>query len=147
MGPARQAYRRFLKDGLAHGHQGWFYETVNQRFLGDERFIEEADRRTATTREVSVRPWRAAFATLLTAVATAYDSERMNQQIWMGMRRFTKLTNAQSKKIENHRHALALYFMHYNFAQIHSTLRVTPAMQAEVADHVWSLEEIVGLIH
>lgn len=73
VGPARQAYRHFLKDGLAHGHQERFYETVDQRFLGNERFIEEADRRTAATREVSVRPQRVAFATLLAAVATAYE--------------------------------------------------------------------------
>lgn len=78
-------------------------------------------------------------------VSTSY-AERMNLQIRMGMRRFTRLTNAHSKKIENHRHALALYFMYYNFARIHSTLRVTPAMQAGVEDHVWSLDEIVGLI-
>lgn len=62
------------------------------------------------------------------------------------MRRFTRLTNAHSKKVENHRHALALYFMYYNFARIHSSLRVTPAIQAGVADHVWSLGEIVGLL-
>lgn len=72
VGPARQAYRRFMQDGLAHGHQDRFYETVDQRFLGDERFIEEADRRTAATREVTARPRRIAFGTLLTAVATAY---------------------------------------------------------------------------
>lgn len=71
IGPARQAYRRFLREGLAHGHQDRFYETVDQRFLGDERFIEDADRRTAATREVSVRPRRIAFGSLLTAVATA----------------------------------------------------------------------------
>jgi len=68
-------------------------------------------------------------------VSTSY-AERMNLQIRMDMRRFTRLTNAHSKKIENHRHALALYFMYYNFARIHSTLRVTPAMQAGVAAHV-----------
>jgi hypothetical protein len=64
----------------------------------------------------------------------------------MDMRRFTRLTNAHSKKIENHRHALALYFMYYNFARIHSTLRVTPAMETGIADHVGSLEEIAGLL-
>ncbi len=74
------------------------------------------------------------------------SAERMNLQIRMGMRRFTRLTNAHSKKVENHRHALALFFMYYNFARIHQTLRVTPAMEAGVADHVWSLEEIVGLL-
>jgi len=77
-------------------------------------------------------------------ISTSY-AERMNLQIRMGMRRFTRLTNAHSKKIENHQHALALYFMYYNFARIHSTLRVTPAMEAEVSDHVWGIEEIVKL--
>lgn len=81
----------------------------------------------------------------LAHVSTSY-AERMNLQIRMGMRRFTRLTNAHSKKIENHRHALALYFMYYNFARIHSSLRVTPAMQAGISDHVWSLEEIAGLL-
>ncbi|MBH0180504.1 MAG: IS1 family transposase [Nitrospira sp.] len=78
-------------------------------------------------------------------ISTSY-AERMNLQIRMSMRRFTRLTNAHSKKVENHRHALALYFMYYNFARIHSTLRVTPAMQAGVSDHVWSIEEIVSLL-
>lgn len=78
-------------------------------------------------------------------ISTSY-AERMNLQIRMDMRRFTRLTNAHSKKVENHRHALSLYFMYYNFARIHSTLRVTPAMQAEVTDHVWSLGEIVSLL-
>jgi hypothetical protein len=63
----------------------------------------------------------------------------------MSMGRFTRLTNAFSKKVENHKAAVALHFMHYNFARIHKTLRVTPAMEAGVADHVWSLEEIAGL--
>lgn len=79
-------------------------------------------------------------------ISTSY-AERMNLQIRMGMRRFTRLTNAHSKKIENHRHALALYFMFYNFARIHSTLRVTPAMEAGVSNHVWGIEEIVGLLN
>jgi IS1 family transposase len=79
-------------------------------------------------------------------ISTSY-AERMNLQIRMDMRRFTRLTNAHSKKVANHRHALALYFMYYNFARIHSSLRVTPAMQAGVANHVWSIEEIVSLIN
>jgi hypothetical protein len=78
-------------------------------------------------------------------ISTSY-AERMNLQIRMGMRRFTRLTNAHSKKVENHKHALALYFMYYNFCRIHQTLRVTPAMAAGIADHVWSLEELVALL-
>lgn len=62
------------------------------------------------------------------------------------MRRFTRLTNAFSKKVENHAAAIAIYFMHYNFARIHQTLRVTPAMAAGVSDHVWEIEEMVALL-
>ena len=61
------------------------------------------------------------------------------------MRRFTRLTNGFSKKAENHVAMVAIHFMYYNFARIHRTLRVTPAMGAGIADHVWSLEEIVLL--
>jgi hypothetical protein len=62
------------------------------------------------------------------------------------MRRFTRLTNGFSKKVENHAWAIALHYMHYNFCRIHKTLRVTPAMAADVTDQVWSLEELVGLL-
>lgn len=62
------------------------------------------------------------------------------------MRRFTRLTNAFSKKIDNHGHAVALYFMFYNFCRVHQTLRVTPAMEAGLSDHVWSVEELVSLL-
>ncbi len=72
--------------------------------------------------------------------------ERANLTMRMGMRRFTRLTNAFSKKIEMHFAAVSLHFMHYNFARIHKTLKVTPAMQAGIAAHVWSIEEIVCLV-
>ena len=62
------------------------------------------------------------------------------------MRRFTRLTNAFSKKIENHEAAIALHFMYYNFCRVHKTLRVTPAMEAGLAHHVWDIEELVGLL-
>jgi IS1 family transposase len=77
-------------------------------------------------------------------ISTSYV-ERQNLTMRMQMRRFTRLTNGFSKKVENHAAAVSLHFMHYNFARIHKTLRVTPAMEAGVADHVWSLEEIVHL--
>jgi hypothetical protein len=64
----------------------------------------------------------------------------------MGMRRFTRLTNAFSKKLANHSAAAALYFMYSNFGRVHQTLRVTPAMAAGVGDHVWEVEEIVALL-
>jgi hypothetical protein len=62
------------------------------------------------------------------------------------MRRFTRLTNGFSKKVENHEHALALYFMYYDFCRIHQSLRMTPAMEANVTDHVWSLQELIELL-
>lgn len=72
--------------------------------------------------------------------------ERQNLTMRMGMRRFTRLTNGFSKKVENHGHSIALHFMYYNFGRIHKTLKVTPAMEAGVTDHVWSLEEIAALM-
>ena len=78
-------------------------------------------------------------------VSTSYV-ERQNLTMRMGMRRFTRLTNGFSKKIENLGHAVALHFMFYNFARIHKSLRVTPAMEAGISDHVWTLEEIAGLV-
>jgi IS1 family transposase len=78
-------------------------------------------------------------------ISTSYV-ERQNLTLRMGNRRFTRLTNAFSKKIENHKHSCALHFFHYNFCRIHQTLRVTPAMEAGISNHVWSLEEIVALI-
>ena len=69
LGPARQAYRKFVMEGLRQGHQPQFYETVDQRFLGDERFLDDLDRRTATNRKVAIRPQRVPFGKLLTAVA------------------------------------------------------------------------------
>lgn len=77
-------------------------------------------------------------------VSTSYV-ERQNLTMRMSMRRMTRLTNAFSKKLENQAHAVALHFMHYNFCRIHQTLRVTPAMQAGIASHVWSLEELSAL--
>jgi len=78
-------------------------------------------------------------------ISTSY-AERQNLTMRMSMRRFTRLTNGFSKKVDNLAHSVSLYFMYYNFARIHRTLRVTPAMEAGVSDHVWSLEEIAALI-
>jgi IS1 family transposase len=77
-------------------------------------------------------------------ISTSYI-ERANLTMPMGMRRFTRLTNGFSKKIENHSASVAIHLMHYNFARIHTRLRITPAMAAGVSDHVWSLEEIALL--
>lgn len=78
-------------------------------------------------------------------VSTSYV-ERQNLTMRMSMRRFTRLTNAFSKKLENHIHALALYFMVYNFVRIHKTLKTTPALQAGITDRLWSMADIAALI-
>jgi IS1 family transposase len=78
-------------------------------------------------------------------ISTSYV-ERQNLSMRMGMRRFTRLTNGFSKKVENHGHMVALYFMHYNFCRVHKTLRVTPAMEAGLTDHVWSIGELCALM-
>jgi IS1 family transposase len=72
--------------------------------------------------------------------------ERQDLTMRMSIRRFTRLTNGFSKKLENHEAAIALHYMHYNFCRIHKTLRVTPAMEARIENHVWTIEELVNLL-
>jgi IS1 family transposase len=79
-------------------------------------------------------------------ISTSYV-ERQNLTMCMSMRRFTRLTNAFSKKIENHIASIAIHYMHYNFCRIHQTLRVTPAMQTGISDHAWELSELVALLN
>jgi hypothetical protein len=78
-------------------------------------------------------------------ISTSYV-ERQNLTMRMSIRRFTRLTNAFSKKVANHEAAIALHFMYYNFCRVHKTLRVTPAMEAGLANHVWEIEELVALL-
>jgi hypothetical protein len=78
-------------------------------------------------------------------ISTSYV-ERQNLSMRMSMRRFTRLTNAFSKKVDNHRHSVALHFMHYNFVRIHQTLRTTPAMAAGVSDRLWEISDMVALL-
>lgn len=79
------------------------------------------------------------------AISTSYG-ERQNLTMRMSMRRFTRLTNAFSKKVENLAAAVSLHFMHYNFCRVHKTLGTTPAVAAGVTDHVWTLHELIGLL-
>ena len=78
-------------------------------------------------------------------ISTSYV-ERQNLNMRMGIRRFTRLTNAFSKKVANHAHAVAIFYMYYNFARVHQTLKTTPAIKAGVATHIWTMEDIAGLI-
>jgi len=72
--------------------------------------------------------------------------ERQNLTMRMNMRRFTRLTNAFSKKLDNHLHSVALFYMHYNFVRVHQSLRVTPAMEAGLTTRLWSIEDIIQLV-
>ena len=106
---------------------------------GDQRRYSPAEFVTAEKRVIVGNPE-------LAKISTRYvERQNLTMRMGMGMRRFTRLTNGFSKKVENLEHAVSLHFMHYNFARIHKTLRVTPAMAAGVSDHVWSLEEIAKL--
>lgn len=106
--------------------------------VGGQRRYSPPEFQSAETRVISGRP-------LTDKVSTSYV-ERQNLTMRMSMRRFTRLTNGFSKKVENLEHAVSLHFMHYNFARVHKSLRVTPAMAAGISDHIWSIEEICGLV-
>ena len=103
-----------------------------------------AERRYSPANFVSAAKRRIAGDPDVNEVSTSYV-ERQNLTMRMGMRRFTRLTNGFSKKMYNLECAVALHFMFYNFGRIHKTLRVTPAMEAGLSDHVWTLEEIAKL--
>lgn len=105
--------------------------------IADQRRYSPADCSGVITTVVSGKPE-------MNHISTSFV-ERQNLTMRMSMRRFTRLTNAFSKKVENLECAVALHFMHYNFARVHKALRVTPAMEADVANRVWSLEEIAEL--
>jgi len=77
-------------------------------------------------------------------ISTSYV-ERQNLTMRMSMRRFTRLTNGFSKKVENHAYAVAIHYIHYNFCRIHQTLRCTPAMEAGITDHAWTIEEMLAV--
>ncbi len=106
---------------------------------------KQAQKKYSPSQFVSAAKRRISGDPDIKSVSTSYV-ERQNLTMRMGMRRFTRLTNGFSKKIENLEHAVALHFMYYNFGRIHKALRVTPAMEAGISDHVWSLEEIAVLV-
>lgn len=94
---------------------------------------------------IGAKPRRVEGNPDLAHVSTSYV-ERQNLNMRMGMRRFTRLTNAFSKKLDNHCHALALYFTYYNFVRIHKTLKVSPAMAAGVTDRLWEMGDLLAVV-
>lgn len=103
---------------------------------------KEESRRYSPAECTGIRKERITGNPDMRKVSTSFI-ERANLTMRMHMRRFTRLTNGFSKKLENHMHAVSLHFMFYNFCKIHLSLRVTPAMEAKLDDHVWTMEEVV----
>lgn len=112
------------------------------KFYGEE---QKEQKRYSPARFVSAEKRVMAGNPDQSHISTSYV-ERNNLTMRMGMRRFTRLTNGFSKKIENLQHAVALHFMYYNFVRIHKTLKTTPAMAAGVTEELWSINDIVDLI-
>jgi IS1 family transposase len=131
-----------------------YLEAVEDAFGGDIDFAQlikvyGATRpdhaRYSPAKIISVEEKAVCGAPVSRDVSTSYV-ERSNLTVRMMNRRFTRLTNAFSKKIENHMHAFALFAMHYNFCKLHKTIRITPATEAGLTDHVWEIEELLALI-
>jgi IS1 family transposase len=155
-----EAFMYDLADRLDHRIQlstdglKLYLDAVEDAFGGDIDYAQlvkmygpgpEGEKRYSPSKFVAAKKKRISGHPDRAEVSTSFV-ERQNLTMRMSMRRFTRLTNGFSKKVENLEHAVSLHFMYYNFARIHKTLRVTPAMEASVTDHVWSLEEIIGLL-
>lgn len=135
------------------GHRAYL-EAIEGAFGGDVDYamlvklygeISEAEKRYSPAECIGVRKTRIEGDPDPKHVSTSF-AERQNLTLRMSSRRFTRLTNAFSKKLENHALSVALHYMHYNFCRIHKTLRITPAMAAGVADRVWSVADIVSIV-
>jgi IS1 family transposase len=113
------------------------------KLYGQPRSEGESRDWYAPVRVLAAIPMRVAGNPDMKYVSTSYI-ERQNLTIRMQLRRFTRLTNAYSKKLENLKAAIALHFMHYNFCRIHGTLKVTPAMESGLSDHPWSIADLLG---
>lgn len=135
------------------GHKAYL-EAVEDAFGADIDYAQlikiygsspEGEKRYSPAEVVETRRERVMGNPDLRQTSTSYV-ERQNLTMRMCMRRFTRLTNGFSKKVENHAHAIALHFMYYNFVRIHKTLRVTPAMEAGLTNHLWTVEDLAKLI-
>lgn len=125
--------------------RGAFGRQIDYAMLKKHYGFEQEEKRYSPAKIVSIESEVIQGNPKLNHISTSYV-ERQNLTMRMSMRRFTRLTNGFSKKVENHAYAVALHFLHYNFARIHKTLRVTPAMAAGLSHHVWSIEDIIELL-
>jgi IS1 family transposase len=119
------------------------HAVLNKTYAGGEAAVE-SKRRYSPAQFVSSTKYAASGAPALDMASTSIV-ERSNLSLRMGNRRFTRLTNAFSKKLANHMHAISFYFMVYNFVKIHKSIKTTPAMQAGVTDCLWTMEDIVTM--
>jgi IS1 family transposase len=158
-GAAATEFMLDLSSRLSHrvqlttdGHNSYL-EAVDHAFSGDIDYamlIKIYGDSGETEKRYSPAEWVASERKTISGnparkhVSTSYV-ERQNLTMRMGMRRFTRLTNGFSKKVENHIAAVSLHFMHYNFVRIHQTLRITPAMAAGVTDRVWEVSDLVKM--
>jgi len=135
------------------GHRAYL-EAIEGAFGGDVDYAmlvklygesPEAEKRYSPAQCIGIRKTRIEGNPDPNHVSTSY-AERQNRTLRMSNRRFTRLTDAFSKKLSNHALSVALHYMHYNFCRIHKTLRITPAMAAGVTDHVWSVADIIAMI-
>ncbi len=115
------------------------------KLYGEPKGVPKDERRYSPAECTGIKKRRITGDPNPDKVSTSYV-ERQNLTMRMSMRRFTRLTNAFSKRIDSHIDALSLYFVFYNFVRIHKTLRVTPAMEAGIADRLWTMEDVVALI-
>jgi len=134
--PYKNAIRDAFNGRASHGVIAKTYSVTNLA-------VKDAARRYSPAEVVAVS--RDVVSGIPSHISTSYV-ERQNLSMRMGIRRFTRLTNGFSKKVENHAHAIAIYFMHYNFVRIHTTLRVTPAMAARVSKTLWSMMDVVRVV-
>ena len=135
------------------GHKAYLY-AMDAAFGGEVDYAQlvklygpspEGQRRYSPAECTGIIKTRVSGAPDMKHVSTSY-AERNNLNIRMHSRRMTRLTNAFSKKMENHAHAMALHFLYYNFVRIHKTLKVAPAMVAGVTDRLWEVEDMVGVL-
>ena len=129
-------------DAVQNAFHGQIDFGVLNKSYANEHGLKEAKRRYSPATMTSSEKLRVFGSPDVDHISTSHV-ERANLSMRMGMRRFTRLTNAFSKKLENHMHAVSFYFMVYNFVKIHKSIKTTPAMEAGVTTYLWSMEDIV----
>lgn len=137
-------YRAYI-EAVEHAFGGDIDYAILIKLYGNEGANVQTERQYSPAEVTGTRKLQIVGKPDKSHVSTSFV-ERQNLTMRMSMRRFTRLTNGFSKKVDNLAAAVSLHFMYYNFGRVHQTLRVTPAMEAKVTDHIWTLEEIAGLL-